>query len=218
MMEKKNLYTFGDFIFNRYLFDCNSIAIICLTFFLYGEVAASTLSNNIALDSLGATAFDNGNWVEQVNPAGFSYDAMLAIDNNDGGTSIWFGVGSLPQQQMWVLFDQTYLINTVYINEYVNAYMTSGSLEYLQNGSWSFLQAVNKSSPDYLLTFAPIQADGVRLNIDSVVAPPGWINKVSGVYSLEVGAVPIPAAVWLFGSGLIALFGLARHESFMKRT
>jgi hypothetical protein len=31
-------------------------------------------------------------------------------------------------------------------------------------------------------------------------------------YTLNVGAVPIPAAVWLFGSGLLGLIGVARRK------
>ena len=33
------------------------------------------------------------------------------------------------------------------------------------------------------------------------------------VDDLELNAVPVPAAAWLFGSGLIALFGVARRRS-----
>ena len=29
----------------------------------------------------------------------------------------------------------------------------------------------------------------------------------------DIGAVPVPAAVWLFGSGLIGLVGLARRKT-----
>ena len=32
------------------------------------------------------------------------------------------------------------------------------------------------------------------------------------VHAGNVGAVPVPAAVWLFGSGLIELLGLARRK------
>jgi len=38
---------------------------------------------------------------------------------------------------------------------------------------------------------------------------PGW-NTTSGTSSLS--AVPIPAAVWLFGSGLLGLVGMARRK------
>jgi hypothetical protein len=32
-------------------------------------------------------------------------------------------------------------------------------------------------------------------------------------FSIGVSAIPVPAAVWLFGSGLIGLIGLARHKT-----
>jgi len=32
------------------------------------------------------------------------------------------------------------------------------------------------------------------------------------VHSGNVGAVPIPASIWLFGSGLLGLVGMARHK------
>jgi len=75
------------------------------------------LNNNIALSSLGATAFDNGNWVEQVSVPGFEYDAVLAIDDTVGGFSYWAGIGSLTQEQMWIIFDKEYVIDTIYLKE-----------------------------------------------------------------------------------------------------
>jgi hypothetical protein len=35
------------------------------------------------------------------------------------------------------------------------------------------------------------------------------------VHEGNIGAVPIPAAVWLFGSGLIGLIGAARRKKSM---
>ena len=32
-------------------------------------------------------------------------------------------------------------------------------------------------------------------------------------FTVNIGAVPVPAAVWLFGSGLIGLVGLARRKA-----
>ena len=45
----------------------------------------------------------------------------------------------------------------------------------------------------------------------------GGISKVNGYYawavqSGDVSAVPVPAAVWLFGSGLMGLIGVARRK------
>lgn len=45
---------------------------------------------------------------------------------------------------------------------------------------------------------------------------PGTPHPISGVVyegaSVLVGAVPVPAAVWLFGSGLLGLVGIARRR------
>lgn len=38
-------------------------------------------------------------------------------------------------------------------------------------------------------------------------------NAAGGTYSMTVTAVPVPAAVWLFGSGLIGLIAVARRKT-----
>lgn len=42
----------------------------------------------------------------------------------------------------------------------------------------------------------------------------GLVSSTTGLgsYSMSVTAVPVPAAVWLFGSGLIGLVGVARRK------
>lgn len=38
-------------------------------------------------------------------------------------------------------------------------------------------------------------------------------NEVGSSYSMSITAVPVPAAMWLFGSGLIGLIGIARRKT-----
>lgn len=38
-------------------------------------------------------------------------------------------------------------------------------------------------------------------------------NQTGSSYSLSIAAVPVPAAVWLFGSGLLGLVGVARRKA-----
>jgi len=38
---------------------------------------------------------------------------------------------------------------------------------------------------------------------------PGW----SATYTMETTVIPVPAAVWLFGSGLLGLIGIARRKA-----
>jgi hypothetical protein len=35
----------------------------------------------------------------------------------------------------------------------------------------------------------------------------------TGIVTAEIGVIPVPAAVWLFGSGLLGLFGVARRKT-----
>ncbi len=46
---------------------------------------------------------------------------------------------------------------------------------------------------------------GVRLNISGASAVPSLVGTIAAV-------VPVPAAVWLFGSGLLGLVGIARRK------
>ena len=49
--------------------------------------------------------------------------------------------------------------------------------------------------------------DGVQLRYTSDYNYYGWAVRAG-----DVGAVPIPAALWLFGSGLLGLVGIARRK------
>jgi len=58
------------------------------------------------------------------------------------------------------------------------------------------------------ITYIGAEASGApEITIQSVSPSPGG----SAVFA-EVASVPVPAAVWLFGSGLIGLIGLARRK------
>ena len=193
---------------------------------------ASVLSNNIALASLGATAEDNGNWYERSNPGyGFQYDANLAIDDNAVGSSFWAGIGNLPTEQIWVIFNQRYNISSVYLDELTPgqaapsssdyAYLTSGKLEYLYDNAWHDLTTITKATWDYTTTFPEVAADGIRLTVYDAVVPSGWVNHATCLYSLEVGGVaasstnpvPTPSALLLFASALIGIASFRRRKS-----
>jgi 3D (Asp-Asp-Asp) domain-containing protein len=66
---------------------------------------------------------------------------------------------------------------------------------YFTDSGWALT-----STPDtYLIRF-----DGLNV--------PG--NSISGnTLAVDVRVVPIPAAVWLFGSGLLGMVGVARRRS-----
>ena len=65
-----------------------------------------------------------------------------------------------------------------------------------------------------LLTGMPIPSENPLLNeaFKSVIAGQDWIGDDAINLGIRISAVPVPAAVWLFGSGLIGLIGVARRK------
>ena len=78
---------------------------------------------------------------------------------------------------------------------------TTGVFWHLETGGFS---AVGFGEHITYVGAAPAAAE---ITIQSVSPPPS-----GSVVFAEVASVPVPAAVWLFGSGLIGLIGLARRK------
>ena len=78
-----------------------------------------------------------------------------------------------------------------------------GTLSGYNDGNlvWSLATSLNGSYKYYAAQAGLI--DQLRLGFGNLFL----------VDDLELNAVPVPAAAWLFGSGLIALFGIARRRS-----
>ncbi len=81
-----------------------------------------------------------------------------------------------------------------------------------------FFDGNTASESDGIFSFSGYLAAGsYNLTIDALAAIDGSQLATSGFnYDLqltEVSAIPLPAAVWLFGSGLIGLIGLARRKT-----
>jgi len=79
-------------------------------------------------------------------------------------------------------------------------------------------QFTNLESSDYWsgLEFAP--SNSVALKFRFRIGRQGGVTKDNTFFALavrpgDVSAVPVPAAVWLFGSGLLGLVGVARRKS-----
>jgi len=55
-------------------------------------------------------------------------------------------------------------------------------------------------------------SDGLQYHNDKVYESYVWVVH-SGDVGIDTTVVPVPAAVWLFGSGLLGLIGFARHKN-----
>lgn len=93
----------------------------------------------------------------------------------------------------------------------LNDVATEGSFEWA-NGeavtytNWEPGEPNNSGDEDFVAMYS---GNGRWVDVMDLVNPPG-IGNISGV--VEMNTIPIPAAVWLFGSGLLGLFGVARRK------
>ena len=77
--------------------------------------------------------------------------------------------------------------------------LTSSSLTHTSGGSAPMAGTINSLG----LTDAPFQ--GIKGYFD--------IGTGNSIHIISVSAVPVPAAAWLFGSGLLGLIGVARRKA-----
>jgi hypothetical protein len=66
---------------------------------------------------------------------------------------------------------------------------------------------VSDSSVDVFMTLDPANSNAVMLAYDDVTHDRDYDDLV-----IRVSAVPVPAAVWLFGTAMLGLFGLRRKD------
>ena len=90
--------------------------------------------------------------------------------------------------------------------------MYSSFSQSIVNGSWTHFetQIVDESFFEVGASFNEIIQNVTSIYIGADLTTS---LETTALDNVQVGAVPIPAAVWLFGSGLIGLIGLARRKT-----
>lgn len=133
------------------------------------------------------------------------------------GAGTMFSVDSLT---MYGTYSGVFDINLVLFNS-AGQSVASNSGNLNDQVSDLFSYSVTNSGTYYLTVSAyqnvPMDAFGNNLGDASWYEGTtfaGWSNQSfgSGHYGLQVSAVPVPAAAWLFGSGVIGLVGAARRR------
>jgi len=93
-----------------------------------------------------------------------------------------------------------------------------------QFGNWQNSE-ISNASPSNWAALSFVNNDGAILNLHPCLSAIGWcgggvsahtslggVQLTNSTYGTDVSAVPVPAAVWLFGSGLIGLVGLVKRK------
>lgn len=132
-----------------------------------------------------------------------------AVSNCDinVSSSSWIQNGGSDGDAVALLFGAALVDSIVYKNN-------SGNLDSFAEGN-SFTVA---DSSSFSMSIARLP-NGIDTNVNaddfnSACITPGSANiSGSGDCSVSVSPVPIPAAIWLFGSGLIGLIGVSRRKN-----
>ena len=172
---------------------------------------------------------DNTGWTEFLNGGTINYNA--AGNPDPGGNSVASGgpfnpvlkqanVGAgqlIPGQAVTVSFDWkgTNAIGGV-VDVVLFSELAAGGVsqtDFLLTGPAASVDWTNVTQT---FNIGPDVSGGVTLQFTAICgAAPGCISDYSWdniSITADIGAVPIPAAVWLFGSGLIGLIGIARRK------
>lgn len=137
---------------------------------------------NVALVSNGGSAYSNGEFVHwQEGPT----LAEFAIDGDP--STHWDGLQERSPQTLVISFSDTKVIDAITITENpLASWIEEARISYHNGYSWYPLGLVSKLEAGLVLSFTPVLADSVKLEIDQVHAPASWYNQVALVYECEV--------------------------------
>ena len=168
--------------------------------------ATPTTFETSALNGEGETLFTNTGSVIVVAKDGYSF---AGVDVIEGGTYSITNNGSVRVESSLRVMDSDYifrqntsLFNLEYTTPGFNTWQGTHSYD-MTTGIWDNTNSIELTLSNWLYATSP--------DVDSTAV----INKTLAGSSIGMSittVVPVPAAVWLFGSGLIALFGFVRKR------
>ena len=170
--------------------------------------ATPTTFETSALNGQGETLFTNTGSVIVVAKDGYSF---TGVDILEGGTYNTTGSGSVNVVSSLQVLDSNNFFN--YETSFLNvsdlaapgANTWQASLSYdMTTARWNTTNSIELTLNNWLYATSP-EDDPTSTAV---------INKTltGSSIGMSISTIPVPAAVWLFGSGLIALVGFARKR------
>jgi len=181
-----------------------------------GNATISELSQNGDTETINI----NMHLSTEAHTYGTSYYSSWASGATYSGHVVSFSVDTLS------VFNYSSTYGYDYTNSPFSAGSSSGTSHQVEmrftGGEYDFL-FVDRNFTETELNYTALLQPGqiYQMNIgDSIFSYADTSNFKTAVamanttiaYNLEITAVPVPAAVWLFGSGLIGLVGFARRK------
>jgi hypothetical protein len=184
-------------------------------------LAASTLalstSVNAALITFEELGTKSGGFIfeppldNQYSAQGVTFDGGWEILNDSGG----FGVDAISGAH-FAAFNTDLTSNTIGMTFEVDISDISGSLGGDSNSTWTISVYLDGllTSQENIFNFAN---EYIGFSLSSITGDYVTISSTGTIGVLEdlnfVSTVPVPAAVWLFGSGLLGLIAVARSKA-----
>jgi hypothetical protein len=192
---------------------------VMLMLLLAGVAAAAPIDFRTAAFS-GAnyqTSFTAGGVTLTVLPAG----ARLYWDSTDGlGVRYSYETDEIEgSERLRVSFATPMHLTSVLLTDlfYENGYRETGSYQVNGTGSWVSFQADLGQTPGSSNGELTLQFDPSNTVTSITFRAPGYLPTLNqrhefSVAKIETSAVPLPAAAWLLGTGLVGLVTMRRRK------
>ena len=197
---------------------------------LLGMVLIISNSTNAALIDNGIYTTDTASgldWLDLTETTNISYNQMLAQINNPSSMYSNFRYATLAElDQLIQPFNLTTgnMVNSGFstdianLSDYLGITMFEsppGTAGFIGTGFYGFLGDLTSENFRGIIGMynSTICQTGDCYAVQTQFASPDLTSEIYGHFLVkDTAVVPVPAAVWLFGSGLIGLIGIARRR------
>ena len=201
----------------------NSLAAI-LVFLIAGTAAAATVDFRDA-------AFGGANYQASFSAPIDGYTVTLTARPTTKARLYWDSTDGLGvrygyendeiegRERLKIRFSTPVSLSSVLLTDLFNeGYLERGSYQLNGTGSWISFSADPGQTPSNSNGVLKLSLDPSILVSSIMFRAPGYLPFLNqrhefSVAAIEVNAVPIPAAAWLLGSGLISLVALRRRKT-----
>lgn len=180
-----------------------------------GVINISTTDNGAGGVNFTINSFNMDSYLAT---SGGVFNTQMTNTTNAGGSVDASGSISLDltgRQGLAEFFIGAIGIQPWNIDDAASINATTGNFELFTTGSSSNIDK-NTQLPLLTLTGTPLDVALTATLVSAGNVGASWLlfdgTPYSEVFSVQFQAVPVPAAVWLFGSGLIGLVGVARRK------
>jgi hypothetical protein len=193
------------------------------------QVSAVTLVNAGFNDLTGWDLSNDATLAETGGPAGWTWNTPVAnntVTSTEAiapteGTGFGITYGGLDA------FTQSQSVDIPTAGDYIfsvdanaltgSVFLSTGSTQELVDGAFELFAGSASSSNMDVITTDDWVTFTWTVSLDAGLIDVGLRNTDTGFYSIafdnfNITLVPVPAAVWLFASGLIGLIGVARRK------